>query len=65
MILAKAVVTTDPYPEDIDTNSLAASIVKPIDSTAHALMDEMLTCANSDGIIQVMNLLYLHNCYIF
>jgi hypothetical protein len=50
---SKPVVTTDPYPEDIDTNSIAASIMKPVDSIAHSLMDEMLQCANEDGIIQL------------
>jgi hypothetical protein len=29
--------------------------MKPVDSTAHSLMDEMLQCANEDGIIPVFN----------
>ncbi|KAF1954259.1 hypothetical protein CC80DRAFT_595372 [Byssothecium circinans] len=47
----KAVVTTDPYPEDIDTTSIASTILKPIESTAHKLLDEILACENEDGII--------------
>lgn len=50
----KAVVTTDPYPDDIDTNCIAATILKPIDVTANSLLDEILTCANDDGIVQVL-----------
>lgn len=50
----KAVVTTDPYPEEVDTNSIAATVMPPVDSTAHSLMDEMLdVCPNKDGIIQL------------
>jgi len=45
--------TTDPYPEDIDTQSLVATVIKPVESVAHALMDEMLATKKVDGIIPV------------
>lgn len=46
-------VTTDPYPNDIDTQSIANTIIKPVDETAHAVLDEILACENEDGIIPV------------
>lgn len=49
----KAVVTTDPYPEEIDTQSIANTIMKPVEATAHTLLDEILACENEDGIIPV------------
>jgi len=45
--------TTNPYPDDIDTQSLLATIIKPVDTIAHALMDEMLANETVDGIVPV------------
>ena len=44
------------YPEDNDTNAVAFSILKPTDSRAKVLIDEILGCKNSDGIVQVLRL---------
>lgn len=45
--------TTDPYPEDIDTNALLPTIIKPQDSAARELMNEMLEYETAEGIIPV------------
>ncbi|KAF2748684.1 hypothetical protein M011DRAFT_374562, partial [Sporormia fimetaria CBS 119925] len=47
----KAVITTDPYPEDIDTSCIANTVMKPTPARAHKLLDEILACENEDGII--------------
>ncbi|KAI1845376.1 hypothetical protein JX266_008471 [Neoarthrinium moseri] len=47
----KAVVTADPYPEDIDTQSIANTVMRPVDATAHAVLDEILASENEEGLI--------------
>jgi hypothetical protein len=49
--------TTEQFPVDLDTTSLALSITKPDTSIVHSVMDEMLEYLNSDGIIQVLSFL--------
>jgi hypothetical protein len=54
LALGKAVVTADPYPDDVDTQCIANTVMKPQDATAHALLDEILEKAVSeDGIVTV------------
>lgn len=52
----KAVVTGDTYPEDIDTQSIANTVMKPVDEVAHEVLDEILAVENEDGIIPVSEL---------
>ncbi|KAL9087277.1 MAG: hypothetical protein Q9165_006771 [Trypethelium subeluteriae] len=47
------VIVPEDYPEDNDTNAVAFSILKPTDSRAKVLIDEILACKNADGIVQV------------
>ncbi|KDR84666.1 hypothetical protein GALMADRAFT_220311 [Galerina marginata CBS 339.88] len=48
------VLTTELFPNDLDTTSLGLTISDHVDSaTKHKVMDEMLKYQNSDGIIQV------------
>ncbi|KAJ7465007.1 Haloacid dehalogenase-like hydrolase-domain-containing protein [Mycena latifolia] len=47
-----ATLTTDVFPPDLDTTSLALSIIKPDAATVHSVMDEMLEYVNTDGIVQ-------------
>ncbi|KAJ7274232.1 Haloacid dehalogenase-like hydrolase-domain-containing protein [Mycena rebaudengoi] len=48
----ESIFTTDVFPFDLDTTSLALTIVKPDEATVHSVMDEMLEYVNNDGIIQ-------------
>ncbi|KAJ7665704.1 Haloacid dehalogenase-like hydrolase-domain-containing protein [Mycena rosella] len=41
------------FPFDLDTTSLALSIMQPDAATLHSVMDEMLEYINEDGIIQL------------
>jgi len=48
------VLTSEVFPNDLDTTSLGLTIADHIDATAkHKVMDKMLKYQNSDGIIQV------------
>ncbi|CAI6234720.1 unnamed protein product [Periconia digitata] len=49
----KPVIVPADYPEDNDTNAVAFSIIKPNESRAKVLIDEILACKNADGIVQV------------
>ncbi|PVH96443.1 hypothetical protein DM02DRAFT_569562, partial [Periconia macrospinosa] len=49
----KPVIVPADYPEDNDTNAVAFSILKPTDSRAKELIDEILACKNADGVVQV------------
>ncbi|KAJ7665709.1 Haloacid dehalogenase-like hydrolase-domain-containing protein [Mycena rosella] len=48
----KAVLTTEVFPFDLDTTSLALSILESDPSTVHSVMNEMLEYVNKDGIVQ-------------
>ncbi|KAF8502428.1 HAD-like protein [Hysterangium stoloniferum] len=48
----KGVLTTDKFPDDLDTTSLGLTITHYDDKTAHAILDKMLEFVNSDGILQ-------------
>lgn len=43
--------TTDPYPDDIDTQCLLGTIMKSTDAKAYALMNEILTNPTVDGVV--------------
>ena len=43
--------TTDPYPDDIDTQCMLGTIIKSTDAKAHALMDEIMANPTVDGIV--------------
>jgi hypothetical protein len=45
--------TSKAFPADLDTTSLALTILKPEAETIHCVMDEMLEYVNEAGIIQV------------
>lgn len=45
--------TTDPYPDDIDTQCILGTIMKSTDTKAHALMDEIRTNPTVDGVVPV------------
>jgi hypothetical protein len=48
------VLTTDDFPYDLDTTSVALSVCTHVDAlTKHSVMDEMLTYRNVDGIAQL------------
>ncbi|KAF2159810.1 hypothetical protein M409DRAFT_29808 [Zasmidium cellare ATCC 36951] len=49
----KPVIVPPDYPNDNDTNAVAFSILRPTDSRVKELIDEILACKNSDGIVQV------------
>ena len=49
----KPVIVPEDYPDDNDTNAVAFSILKAVDSRAQDIMNEMLQCRNKEGIIQV------------
>ncbi|KAG6845464.1 hypothetical protein H0H87_008824 [Tephrocybe sp. NHM501043] len=50
----QSVLTTERFPNDLDTTSIGLTVSAYIDTvTKHKIMDEMLKCQNSDGIIQV------------
>lgn len=53
----KPLIVPEDYPNDNDTNSVAFSILRPVDSKAHAYIDEILACKNEQGIVQVRSLL--------
>ncbi|KAJ7140493.1 Haloacid dehalogenase-like hydrolase-domain-containing protein [Mycena crocata] len=48
----KGTPTTEEFPFDLDTTSIALSIMKPDPATVNSVMDEMLEYVNQDGIIQ-------------
>ncbi|KAH7931185.1 HAD-like protein, partial [Leucogyrophana mollusca] len=48
----KPMFTTDTYPFDVDTTSLALSILPYDHNTVSSVMDEMIGYINADGIIQ-------------
>ncbi|KAL5366591.1 HAD-like domain-containing protein [Aspergillus floccosus] len=43
--------TTDTFPDDLDTTSLALSIVPPAPEVASSVMDEIVSRLNKDGIV--------------
>ena len=45
--------TTEIFPFDLDTTSVALTVVKRDEEVVHSVMDEMLEYTNPDGIIQV------------
>lgn len=57
MIVPRAGLDKSEFPCDLDTTSLAWTILKDRgDNAAHEVMNEMLRYQNSDGIIQVSKL---------
>ncbi|KAI9931085.1 hypothetical protein MW887_010742 [Aspergillus wentii] len=48
--IGKPVHTTESFPNDLDTTSIALSILPKNNSLIHSIMDEMLTLTNPDGI---------------
>lgn len=52
-ITGKGQLTTEEFPFDLDTTSLALTILKRSKGIADSVMDEMLEYVDPDGIIQV------------
>ena len=56
--IGKGQLTSENYPCDLDTTSLAWTTLKKLDDNAiHAVMDEMLKYRNSDGILEVSSIM--------
>ena len=49
------VLTTDTYPDDIDTTTLALLKLDVTEDVKHKTMDDMLQCMNPDGLVYVGN----------
>jgi uncharacterized protein YlxP (DUF503 family) len=45
--------TTEDFPFDVDTTSIALTVLKRDQAVANSVMDEMLQYVDPDGIIQV------------
>jgi hypothetical protein len=45
--------TTRRYPDDLDTTSLALSVLEYDEETIHGLLDDMLGNIDDDGMIEV------------
>jgi hypothetical protein len=45
--------TTEDFPFDLDTTSIALMVIRPPKAIVHSVMDEMLQYLDADGIIQV------------
>lgn len=52
-ITGKGQLTTEEFPFDLDTTSLALTVLKRSKEIAESVMDEMLEYVDPDGIIQV------------
>ena len=47
----KPIDTVEKHPDDVDTTSMAMTLLPQDPAKAHSILDEMLTNANNDGII--------------
>lgn len=52
----KPKLTTDYFPKDLDTTSIALTTLRMKDEVAASVLDEMLQYVNSDGLILVGSL---------
>lgn len=58
MALGRPVLTQSDFPDDMDTTSMAITILKDRAHEAHSVMDKMLQYLTPDGIIQVIDALH-------
>ncbi len=49
----KPLLTTETYPNDLDTTSLALMVTGCDDEVVNSVLDEMLELVNEDGIVMV------------
>ncbi|KAI0058103.1 HAD-like protein [Artomyces pyxidatus] len=49
----KPILTTEEFPADLDTTSIALTVTQPDDAVFNSVMDDMLQCLNTDHIPQV------------
>lgn len=49
----KPLLTTETYPNDLDTTSLALMVTDCDDEVVNSVLDEMLELVNEDGIVMV------------
>lgn len=54
VVTGKPLLTTEVFPYDLDTTSVALMVMKPDEAVVQSVMDEMLQYVNTDGIIQVI-----------
>lgn len=50
------VLTTDTYPDDLDTSTLALLILDTPEKVKHKTMDDMLQNMNPDGLVYVSDI---------
>lgn len=53
--IGKALLTTQDFPDDLDTTALALTVIQRDEEVVHSVMDEMQEYTNADGLIQVSN----------
>lgn len=58
------VLTTESFPDDLDTTSLAFLNLEHDEATVRATMDDMLACCDQDGIVMVRCHQHLHNYFV-
>jgi hypothetical protein len=54
LIVEKPIFTTDEFPADLDTTSIALMITQPDVHVIHSVLDEMLQYMTQDGITMVI-----------
>jgi hypothetical protein len=57
LVSGTPVFTKSNFPDDLDTTSLASTILGLEETKAHQLLDRMLEYVNQDGLIMVIRVL--------
>ena len=57
----KPILTTETYPCDLDTTSVALTVTAGSKEVISSVMDEMLKYVDKDGIVQVTQVCFVHD----